>query len=118
MGTFLSGLAMSRRNDIRKPKSKRRTDFIRESILEGTKQSLPTNPTDVPFGLDSHPMWIDEQGVHAMIPGEKPDEETLTRMTKVYQQKIRQSPLFDEMVKTYGAAEAEALLLQCRAELR
>ena len=108
---------MSRHNDIRKPKSKRRTDFIRESILEGTRQSFPTNPTDVPFGLDSQPMWMDEQGVHAMIPGERPDAETLERMTKVYQQKIRQSPMFDEMVNTYGAAEAEALLLQCRAEL-
>ena len=109
---------MSGRGDTRKRKSKRRSDFLRESILEGTKQSLTTNPADGPFRLDAQPMWIDEQGVHAIVPGERPDAETLKHMTKVYQQNIRQSPLFDEMVKTYGAAEAEAILLKCRAELR
>ena len=52
-------------------------------------------------------MWLDKQGVHAIIPGEKPDAATLERMTLDYQNRIRQSPMFDEMVNVYGLARAE-----------
>ncbi len=38
-------------------------------------------------------------------------------MTKDYQEKIRQSPMWDEMVKEYGHKKAEELLKQCKAEL-
>ena len=64
------------------------------------------------------PMWLDKQGVHAIIPGEKPDAATLERMTLDYQNRIRQSPMFDEMVNVYGLARAEELLKECRAEVR
>jgi len=64
------------------------------------------------------PLWMDEGGVHAMLPGRKPDAEMLERMTRAYQEKIRKSPLWDEMVRQFGAAKAEALLRQFRAELR
>ena len=64
------------------------------------------------------PMWIDEQGVHAIFPGEEPDEESLERMTLEYQRQIRQSPLFAEMVKWYGRFKAEQLVKECKAKLR
>lgn len=62
-------------------------------------------------------MWMDEEGVHAIFPGEPPDAETLERMSVQVQQKLRESPLFDELVKKYGRFLAEELLKECRAKL-
>jgi hypothetical protein len=39
-------------------------------------------------------------------------------MTSVFQEKLRHSPLWDELVKQYGAEKAEEILQGCRAELR
>jgi hypothetical protein len=39
-------------------------------------------------------------------------------MTEEYQNKIRNSPIWNQMVKKYGKEKAEELLKQCRAELR
>jgi len=61
------------------------------------------------------PMWMDEQGMHAMLPGTA-DAETYERLTELYQQNIRNSPMWDEMVREFGLEKAEALLKQCRAE--
>ena len=82
-----------------------------DDLLGSMVDGLLDGPLDMP-------MWLDGQGVHAMIPGEKPDGETLERMTLDYQSRIRQSPMFDELVKTYGLEKAEALLKQCRVELQ
>jgi hypothetical protein len=61
------------------------------------------------------PMWIDEQGMHAMLPG-IPDPETFERLTELYQQNIRNSPLWDEMVSEFGLEKAEQLLKEFRAQ--
>ena len=61
------------------------------------------------------PLWLDEQGMHAVVPG-TPDPDTFERMTEIYQQKIRQSPMWDQMVRQFGLEKAEQLLRQCRAE--
>jgi len=42
----------------------------------------------------------------------------LAAMTKVYQDKIRNSPLWAEMVELYGQEGAEQVLKQFRVELR
>ena len=52
-----------------------------------------------------------------LAKGEPPSQEELEQMTKDYQEKIRQSPMWDEMVKKYGLKKAEELLKQCKAEL-
>ena len=62
--------------------------------------------------------WLDQDGVHALLPGTPPDQQTLEWMTRAYQEQIRQSPLWEEMVLEFGPVEAEELLKQCRAELR
>lgn len=62
--------------------------------------------------------WFETDGLHTIMPGEPPSEEMLEAMTKEYQRQIRNSPLWDEMVKQFGKEEAENLLKQCRAELR
>lgn len=64
------------------------------------------------------PLWMDDEGLHAMLPGSKPDAATLERMSRAYQENIRNSPLWDEMVRQFGAERAEELLGQFRAELR
>ena len=38
-------------------------------------------------------------------------------LEKAYQNKIKQSPMWDMMVKEYGKAEAEKLLLQCKVKI-
>lgn len=65
-----------------------------------------------------HGPWLDEDGFHMIAPGAQPSEEQLEQMTKVYQNQIRNSPMWDEMVKKFGKDKAEELLKQCRAELR
>jgi hypothetical protein len=52
------------------------------------------------------------------VPGNAPSPETLDEMTKVYQQNIRESPLWDEMVKEFGEEAAERLLREFRVEVR
>lgn len=61
------------------------------------------------------PIWLDQQGMHAIVPG-TPDPDTFERMTELYQQQIRNSPMWDEMVRQFGPEKAEVLLRQCRAE--
>jgi hypothetical protein len=39
-------------------------------------------------------------------------------MTKEYQNQIRNSPLWDEMVQKYGKKESEKLLKEFKAEVR
>lgn len=50
--------------------------------------------------------------------GHDPSSEQLEKMTEEYQNKIRNSPIWNQMVKKYGKEKAEELLKQCRAELR
>jgi hypothetical protein len=64
------------------------------------------------------PAWMDDDGLHALLPGTPPDQKTLERMTELYQEQIRNSPMWDEMVREFGPEKAEELLRQCRAELR
>ena len=44
--------------------------------------------------------------------------ETLDDMTRLYQQNIRKSALWDEMVKEFGEEEAERILRKFRVEIR
>ena len=61
---------------------------------------------------------LEGDGLHVLLPGTPPSPETLDEMTKVYQQNIRESPLWDEMVREFGEEEAERLLMKFRVEVR
>ena len=50
--------------------------------------------------------------------GAAPSPEALDEASRLYQQSIRNSPLWDEMVKQFGEEEAERLLLKRRVEAR
>ena len=62
--------------------------------------------------------WMDEDGLHALLPGEAPPEEFFQLWTENCQKELRTSPLWDEMVAKFGKDEAEKLLKQCQVELR
>lgn len=62
--------------------------------------------------------WFDEEGLHFAGPGRPLSPAEREQMTLVYQQKIRDSPLWDTWVKEYGEQKAEQMLQQCRVEER
>ena len=62
--------------------------------------------------------WFDSAGLHALVPGLAPSPEAVDEATRLYQQNIRHSPLWDEMIRQFGEEEAERLLLQFRVEVR
>lgn len=62
--------------------------------------------------------WPEEDGIHYLMPGSPPTPARLEEMTKQYQENIRNSPLWNIMVKQFGKEKAEELLKACRAELR
>jgi hypothetical protein len=62
--------------------------------------------------------WLDADGLHAFVPGVAPSPEALRQATRLYQKGIRNSPLWNEMVRQFGEKEAERLLLEFRVEVR
>jgi hypothetical protein len=65
------------------------------------------------------PLWEDAHGIHAsfVVPGE-PLPEAAQRMTEEFQKRLRNSPMWNQMVDQFGEAEAERLLKQCKAEIK
>ncbi len=54
--------------------------------------------------------WLDDEGIHVIVPGSPATPEMLERMTERYQEEIRRSPLWDKMVKEFGEPKAEEFL--------
>jgi len=54
--------------------------------------------------------WMDDDGMHMMAPGMEPTPEVLRKMTEEYQKQIRNSPMWDAMVKEFGEEKAEEML--------
>ncbi|MBU4444219.1 MAG: hypothetical protein L6422_04565 [Candidatus Marinimicrobia bacterium] len=52
------------------------------------------------------------------MPGKPPSPEMMDKMSKKFQENVRNSPLWDEIVSKYGLKKAEELLKEFRAELR
>ncbi len=93
----------------RKKKKKRNRKNNRVQKPNGANESL------FPEGGVS---WMERDGMHALLPGEKPSELQLQKMTAAYQRELRKSPLFKQWVKQYGKQKAIDMLKECRAELR
>ena len=62
--------------------------------------------------------WMEQDGLHLMMPGTAPGEADLAEFTRHYQENIRSSPLWDEMVQRFGKEKAERLLREFRVEKR
>jgi hypothetical protein len=69
--------------------------------------------------LDNPPVftWQDEEGFHGLIPGERPSDEQVEEMTRKYQEEIRNSPLWDKMLKKFGREKSEELLKECQVKI-
>jgi hypothetical protein len=62
--------------------------------------------------------WVDDDGTHVIASGERPSKSKIEQMTKEYQNKIRNSPMWNQMVSEYGVAKAEELLKEFKAEIQ
>jgi len=62
--------------------------------------------------------WMGQDGLHVMMPGTAPGEAEMAELTRRYQENIRRSPLWDEMVQRFGTEKAERLLREFRVEKR
>ena len=60
--------------------------------------------------------WVDKDAVHFVAPGTPPSPEQLKKMTEEYQRQIRNSPIWDEMIRKFGKEKAEELLKQYRVK--
>ncbi len=62
--------------------------------------------------------WPSEEGIQALVPGEPPSASELAALSAAYQQRIRESPLWEAMIKEFGEQKAAELLKECKAKLR
>ncbi len=89
----------------------------KKSRLKKMRRELNTN-NDLKFSPDGLPFWQDREGFHALTPGEPPSEEEIAEITKRYQENLRNSPLYPELIEKFGTEKAEELILQCKYEVR
>ena len=96
----------------------RRSRLKRQRRRQAAAQQADT-PLDEAWPTEAEAIaGTDHDGLHSLVPGDAPTPQQLDEMSRVYQQKIRQSPLWQQMLDEFGPAEAERLLKQFRAELR
>jgi hypothetical protein len=58
-----------------------------------------------------------EDGITFAIPGNKPSAEEIEKLTSAYQENIRNSPIWDQMVKEFGEEKAKELLKEFKAKV-
>jgi hypothetical protein len=57
-----------------------------------------------------------EDGVHMLLPG-VPSPNLLEELSRHFQEQLRRSPLWKELIQQHGRERAEQILRQCRAQL-
>jgi hypothetical protein len=62
-------------------------------------------------------MWSSEDGIHALGCGQPPTALEIAKMTADYQEQIRTSPLWEQMVKEFGEKKATELLKECTVRI-
>ena len=61
-------------------------------------------------------MWAGEEGIYTIGLGEMPSPEKLAEMTAAYQARIRNSPLWNEMVAQFGEQQAAEMLKEFKVK--
>ena len=61
--------------------------------------------------------YKDDEGIHYISEGSRPSKEELEKMTKQYQENIRNSPLWDQMLQEHGLEKAEEIFKECKAKV-
>jgi hypothetical protein len=82
-----------------------------------SKKSRKLKRENPQSGAHDNP-WLRSDGLHALVSRSTPLPEMLDDMTLRYQKEIRNSPLWDEMVREFGEEEAERVLREFRVEIR
>lgn len=101
-----------RKNLSRKGRKKKKKRNRQNSVVQ---QPNVNNESLLP---DSGLRWMERDGVHALLPGKRPSELQLEKMTETYQRELRKSPLFKQWVIQYGKQKALEMLKECQVELR
>lgn len=60
--------------------------------------------------------WLDDDGMHFVAKGQPPTAEEQERLTKEYQKNIRNSPMWEIMVREYGEEKAQEMLKEFKVE--
>jgi hypothetical protein len=68
------------------------------------------------LAVESPLMGAGEEGIHAVGIGEVPSAEELAVMTAAYQAQIRNSPLWDQMLKEFGEQQAAEMLKEFKVK--
>ncbi len=65
------------------------------------------------------PFREDADGIHTsfLVPGEPPPG-AAEQMTREFQKRIRNSPIWKQMVDQFGEEEAERLIKECKAAIK
>ena len=58
--------------------------------------------------------WIGTNGINTITPSAPKSDKEADALTKIYQNKIRQSPILDQFRKVYGPQNADEALKLCR----
>ena len=98
---------LSRKGRKKKRKRNRKNSGVQQPNVNG-ESLLPQS------GLS----WMERDGIHALLPGNKPSELQLEKMTETYQRELRKSPLFKKWIKQHGKQKAVEMLKECRVEVR
>jgi len=61
-------------------------------------------------------MWADDEGMPMVGKGPKLSKAQLAKMTNEYQKNVKNSPLWDTMIKEYGLEKAEEMLKKFQVE--
>jgi hypothetical protein len=70
------------------------------------------------FYPDELLFWQDMEGFHTLMPGKPPSEKEIAEITKKYQESLRNSPIYLELIEKFGKEKAEELIGQCKYEVR
>lgn len=60
---------------------------------------------------------LSKEGMTFAIPSVKPSPKEIERLTITYQEKIRNSTIWDQMVKEFGEEKAEEMLKEFKAKV-
>jgi hypothetical protein len=77
------------------------------------KRERPVRPE---AGLSAF-QWMGDDGMHLVAPGTAPTPAQLQKATEEYQKRIRNSPVWDTMVKEFGLEKAEEMLKEFQVKL-
>ncbi len=63
-------------------------------------------------------MYGDNEGIHVVGKRNKPSKTEIESMTKKYQENVKNSPLWNEMLREFGRERAEQILKEFKVETR